>query len=126
MKDGRPITEPQLFDYYTDVMPLGQNVVIQSGTPLQTCLYNRLAYMIRNMAKLKPRKLLIMPYLHERRIYLNRRHMDNQFYTVVKHRNETFVQALCFDLNKIYIYTETGKLIERIIYAEQAQKWGKP
>lgn len=25
-----------------------------------------------------------MPYLHERRIYLNRRHSDNQFYTIVK------------------------------------------
>ena len=38
-----------------------------------------------------------MPYLHERRIYLNRRHNDNQFYTVLKYKSETFIQCMCFD-----------------------------
>lgn len=94
------------------------NAIVQSGTPLQTCLYNRLAYMIRNQKDLKERKLLIMPYLHERRIYLNRRHTDNQFYTIVKHEDVNFIMTYCFDLEKIYIYTETGKLVERIIYRE--------
>lgn len=74
--------------------------------------------MIRNQKDLKERKLLIMPYLHERRIYLNRRHTDNQFYTIVKHEDVNFIMTYCFDLEKIYIYTETGKLVERIIYRE--------
>lgn len=50
--------------------------------PLQTCLYNRLAYIINNVKRLEPKRLLILPYLHERRIYLNRRHTANQFYTI--------------------------------------------
>ena len=84
---GEEIKESQLFDYYHDILSLknkGEDF-IQSGTPLQTCLYNRLAYVIRNRKKLLPRKLLILPYLHERRIYLNRRHKQNQFYTLLRY-----------------------------------------
>lgn len=47
-KNGKPIDEAQLFDHYPDVLSLETNSIVQSGTPLQTCLYNRLAYVIRN------------------------------------------------------------------------------
>ena len=67
------------------MLPLDDNAVIQSGTPMQTCLYNRLAYIVRNQKDNKARRLLIMPYLHERRINLNRRHHDNQFHTLKRH-----------------------------------------
>jgi hypothetical protein len=67
-----------------------------------------------------------MPYLHERRIYLNRRHLDNQFYTIKRHKEQTFIQCMCFDLTKMYVYTETGKLVERYVYADEARTWGKP
>ena len=85
---------------------------------MQTCLYNRLAYIIRNPKELKARRLLIMPYLHERRIYLNRRHLDNQFYTIKRHNEQTFIQCMCFDQTKMYVYTETGKLVDRITYTQ--------
>lgn len=32
-KDGRPISEDQLFDFYSNVLPLDEGVVIQSGSP---------------------------------------------------------------------------------------------
>ena len=67
-----------------------------------------------------------MPYLHERRIYLNHRHQDNQFYSILRANDDTFIVVFCFDLEKIYLYTETGLLVERIIYKEQAKEWGKP
>jgi len=69
--------ENQVFDHYMNVLSLSENDYVQPGTPLQTCLYNKLAYIIGNHVNLKPRKVLIMPYLHERRIYLNRRHTTN-------------------------------------------------
>ena len=99
---------------------------VQSGTPLQTCLYNRLAYIIRNSKKLKARKLMILPYLHERRIYLNRRHNSNQFYTLYNHNNQNYILCLCIADNKMYVYTETGILVDRILYKEIAEKCGKP
>ena len=103
-----------------------ENDYIQSGTPLQTCLYNRLAYVVRNIKKLNPRKLLILPYLHERRIYLNRRHHTNQFYTVYEHDGKNYILCFCISDSKLYIYTETGILVERILYRDIAEKCGKP
>ena len=68
-----------------------------------------------------------MPYLHERRIYLNRRHTSNQFYTLVRHQSGiTLILCLGVQDNKMYIYTETGILIDRINYKDIAYKYGKP
>ena len=121
------IKENQLFDHYADVLSLqNKNNQVQSGTPLQTCLYNRLAYLIRNEKELKPKKIMILPYLHERRIYLNRRHQSNQFYTIIHHENQKYILCLCVNDSKLYIYTETGILIDRILYRDESAKWGKP
>ena len=80
---GGEIKENQLFDHYYDIIKFDHNKdYVESGMPLQTCLYNRLAYIIKNFSHLRPGKLLILPYLHERRIYLNRRLDSNQFYTI--------------------------------------------
>jgi hypothetical protein len=68
------LTEKLMFDYYDNIIKFPDNHdIVQSGSPLISCIYNRLAYLIDNEAELKPRKLLIMPYLHERKIKLNRR-----------------------------------------------------
>jgi len=69
----------------------------------------------------------MVPYLHERKIYLNRRHNANQFYTLCKHQSGIcLILCLCISENKMYIYTETGILIDRISYVEIAKKYGKP
>lgn len=83
---GGEIKENELFDHYDNIIKLkNKNYYVGSGTPLQTCLYNRLAYKIKNKKDFKPDKIMILPYLHERRIYLNRRHDSNQFYTISNH-----------------------------------------
>ena len=33
--------------------------------------------------------------------------------------------CIAWDLSKIYVYTETGKLCDRIIYGDQAVEWGR-
>ena len=125
IEDSLP--ENQIFDSYTDVLTLQENDYVQTGTPLQTCLYNKLAYIVGNWQNLKSRKVLIMPYLHERKIYLNRRHTSNQFYTLCRHQSGiTLILCLCILEHKMYIYTETGILIDRINYKDIAHKYGKP
>ena len=42
------IDENKLFDLYANILYLEENDQVQSGTPMQTCLYNRLAYVIQN------------------------------------------------------------------------------
>jgi hypothetical protein len=124
---GGEIKENQLFDHYSDVINLkNKHNEVESGTPLQTCLYNRLAYIIRNTKELTCKKLLILPYLHERRIYLNRRHQANQFYTISKMDGLNYILCLCINDNKMYVYTETGILCDRIKYNHISDECGRP
>ena len=121
-RKGQEIKENHLFDHYADVLSLkSKNYTIKSGLPMQTCLYNKLAYLIRNIKDLKPRMLLILPYLHDRKIYLNRRHTANQFYTLCKYKDENYILCLCLSDNKMYVYTETGILKEKVTYYELAE-----
>jgi len=69
---------------------------------------------------------MILPYLHERRIYLNRRHHTNQFYTLYEHDGKNYILCFCISDSKLYVYTETGILVERILYRDIADKCGKP
>jgi hypothetical protein len=71
------VDQTKLFDEYTNILLLEKNDYIQINTPLQTTTYNRIAYMIRNLLDLKPRRLLILPYLHERKVHLNKRVIAN-------------------------------------------------
>ena len=91
-----------------------------------TCLYNRLAYIIKNTKMLLPRKVLILPYLHQRRIYLNRRHSANQFYTIYENAGINYILCMCINDNKVHVYTETGILCESFLYDDLAEKYGKP
>ena len=59
-----------------------------------------------------------MPFLHERRIYLNKRNTANQFYTIICENDINFIVCLSIDFNKFYIYTETGLLVDAISYED--------
>ena len=123
---GAEIKVHELFDHYTNIVKLRhKNDFVASGTPFQTCLYNRLAYIIKNNLDFKPDKIMILPYLHERRIYLNRRHTSNQFYTIMNHNKKLFIICLCVNDDKIYVYTETGILKKRILFKEITAEHGK-
>ena len=48
-QNGGEIKENQLFDHYDDIINLrNKNNKVEMGMPLQTCLYNRLAYVVKN------------------------------------------------------------------------------
>ena len=77
------MNEEIFFDHYSEVLHLkNSNDVIQPGSPLIACMYNRLAYVVENIVDLAPRTLVIMPYLHERKVLLNWRTTSDQFYTI--------------------------------------------
>ena len=126
LANNKELKENQLFDQYKDILILEKNEYIQIKTPLQTPTYNRLAYMIRNLIDLKPRRLLILPYLHERRVYLNKRENSNQFYTMVSKNNNIYIICLCLEENKMYVYGENSILVKRFTYDKIAEECGKP
>jgi len=120
------IKEHELFDFYSDILKLKENEYIQIKTPLQTPTYNRLAYMIRNLKDLTSRRLVILPYLHERKLHLNKRNNTNQFYTMIKKEDIIYILCLCINENRLYIYGENSILLKRFTYDAIASECGKP
>lgn len=68
-----------------------------------------------------------MPYLHERKIWLNMLTNNNQFYTIYRKSNDQlFIICLNMDEERVMVYTETGILLARVYYSELAKEIGKP
>jgi arginine/ornithine N-succinyltransferase beta subunit len=68
--------EGDLFDFYYNVFDLGPSIQIRSGTPMDSIRYHRFVYVTRDRQMEQSCMIMILPYLHERRIYLNRQ-LDN-------------------------------------------------
>lgn len=45
---------------------------------------------------------------------------------MIEHNGEKYIYCMCIDQAKIYIYTDTGILVDRILYREIGDKCGKP
>jgi hypothetical protein len=129
IRDQKYLDENKIFNHYKKILPItNDNYHIQSGLPLQTCLYNRLVYIFTNPNQFPARRILILPFLHDRKIVLNRRILGEQFYTLYKCKQykNNYILCLCVNYDKMYIYTETGILIDRIQYKQLANECGKP
>jgi hypothetical protein len=75
--------ESELFDEYSNIFDLKDHESFLSLSPL--CSYgNRLAYVKRNKDDLESHEIMIVPFLHENRVYLNRLKKNNEyFYTLI-------------------------------------------
>ena len=63
--------------------------MVVAGTPLVSLELHKMAYFTRNARLYKPNRLVILPYLHERKIYLNKmKPTSKYFYTTLKKSNE--------------------------------------
>jgi hypothetical protein len=82
--------------------------------------------MIRNLKDLTSRRLVILPYLHERKLHLNKRNYTNQFYTMIKKDEIVYILCLCINENRLYIYVENSILLKRFTYDAIANECGKP
>ena len=85
---------------------------------------HRLAYIVLNNQDLKPKKMIIVPYLHERKIYLNRMKQNtNYFYSSKQVEFEEKIKTQLFAFNitehKFYVYSEKGLLLNRIDYSDK-------
>lgn len=81
--------EDEIFDYYFDIIPIGENEKVRSNTPLDSIQAHRFAYLTCDMSKNTTRYLMLLPYLHDRKIYLNRvKNNTDYFYTSLETRPE--------------------------------------
>jgi hypothetical protein len=74
-----------ILDTYLDCFILGPGERVRTDTPLNSYQSHRLAYIITDKNREKPLRVLVVPYLHERRIYLNRlKPSAEYFYTTIE------------------------------------------
>ena len=70
------------FNRYHNILTLEEGETIKTNMPMESLQSHRLAYVVLNNQDLKPKKMIIVPYLHERKIYLNRMKQNtNYFYS---------------------------------------------
>ena len=72
-----------VLDKYSDVLPIPDHKAIAIGFPFDSKYMNKLAYVIRSCSSCNndsSSKLLIMPYLHDRKIYNNHREKNTRYF----------------------------------------------
>ena len=102
-----------------------------SNCPLNLTNYHRFSYIIQSPKKLNLTKIVILPYLHEKKIYLNRmKPMTEYFYTTldVQHGQEGKNVIVSVNLSeyKYYIFSERGLMMNRIDFTEKVKQYGVP
>mgnify|MGYP006907050819 CR=1 FL=1 len=70
------LQEDDVFDFYYSIFDLLNGERVKDETPLDSCLDHKLAYIIDNRLTFCVSKVKFVPYLHERRIYLNRQKLN--------------------------------------------------
>lgn len=68
----RTFTEHDIFDFYPNIFDMRSNIKVRSNTPLDSPKSHRFGYITQDAHFEQSKKVIIVPYLHERRIYLNR------------------------------------------------------
>ena len=63
--------EELYFNQYMDILNLGESDLVKTQCPIDSPASGRLTYVVINNNG-GPKRLILLPYLHERKIYLNR------------------------------------------------------
>ena len=78
------LKEHEVFDQYLNCFTLKPTEKIRAGTPLDSQKNHRFVYIKRDKSMKEASKITILPYLHERRVYMNTKRLATEyFYTSV-------------------------------------------
>ena len=77
------IEEEKFIDKYTDILDLQKGEMVLAKFPKLSLQCHKQFYITNNQKYKKPYKLIVLPYLHERKLYLNTMKPQHKyFYTV--------------------------------------------
>lgn len=74
--NGDKLDEHELFDYIEDIFDLNDGERVNSSTPIDSYRYHRMAYVISDKVNFGISNVMMVPYLHDRKIYLNKPKMN--------------------------------------------------
>lgn len=69
-KNLRDFDEMEIFDYYKDIIQLEPNEQVQMGTPIPEHKSKRLIYQMKNKIDISSKRILILPFLQMRQVFL--------------------------------------------------------
>jgi hypothetical protein len=69
---NQKLTVESVFDDYDNILDVGETRLILSHYPFICKRFHRMAYFTHHRRSLKALKVYVLPFLHERRLYLNR------------------------------------------------------
>ena len=82
---SRQLKQNQFFNEYNDILELGENQKIKLDCPFVSNLGHKFMYIAINQLSFQPKTIKVLPYLHERKIYLNPIKPNNSyFYTSIQ------------------------------------------
>ena len=102
-KTAHKYTEEELFDSYFDIFKLGDSLKVRSNTPLDSIQSHRFAYIIQDKNKTECMRVMVVPYLHERKVFLNEiKANTDYFYTTIETNvtDEEHYNSQLFDIYK--------------------------
>jgi len=72
-----------VFDYYEDILALGPKESIQNGLPAAQHDAHRLIYIAKSRRRCSVKRAVIIPYLHERKIYLDTIEPESDYFQTI-------------------------------------------
>ena len=126
-KNLKDLEEYEVFDFYENILALESNETIITKMPTCSLKYHRLVYFSKNKKDLRPNKVTILPFLHERKIILSRNKQEGgeYFYNTIKRQQTLFIR-MCLSEQKYYVYNQKGILKKRVDYRQKVVAFGKP
>lgn len=83
--NNQKYSEKEIFNFYHDIFSLKSTTKVRSNTPLDSMRAHRFAYVTQDSEFNNPKWLFILPYLHDRKIHLNKVKMNiKYFYTSIE------------------------------------------
>jgi hypothetical protein len=138
-----------MLDFYDNLFDMAGGQEILAENPIVCATFNRMAYISVNSKRYLPKKLMVFPYLHERKIYLNKQKPGNSyFYTTIEEVDEKhlfnsqheyvknwagkvkqftrYIISMDLDRSIYYVMSDKGILLNKINFSDQVKKYGKP
>jgi len=135
--------ENEIFDFYFNILPIAEGEKVQADCPFDSKSLHRMLYIIKSTESKSCSRMLIVPYLHEKKIFLHRaKHNTQYFYTsffqecpsVLKHEiglevynlvnKQKSIMAMNLHESKFYLYSQRGVLRNRINFSSVTKNFG--
>jgi hypothetical protein len=135
------LKEKILIDKYSSIIDLKPTEAIMQMNPILCKVRHRMGYFAIDTTLMSPMRMVLLPFLHERKLYLNRMipgqkffyftieiKKDALFHSIHNEGPKVKILMVCLNVSaKNYtIYSERGILINKVDYSPQAALYGEP